>query len=1094
MSRDLEPAADGGVPSTGTPSGSEPDDREKSALKPVSAETQTIAPQNDATFDGEAPKVGFVGVFISRPILAAVFSLLIVLAGLAALLGVEVRELPDVDQPVVTVRTDYPAADPEAIDAEVTAIIEGAVSQVDGVAAISSQSRFERSQVTVEFSNAVDLDVAATDVKNAVSAVVRELPEDIEEPEVIKADADASPILRLAISATGLTDGELARLVDDVIVPRVQAVDGVALADPYGVRQQVIRVRVFPVSLAARGFNVNDVVNLLREVSAGAASGRLRSDRQQILIRTETRATTPEEVAALRLDAETRLSDVAQVEWGYEDAVTTARVDDKTGVGIGVTRQAQSNTVVIADRVKEAVAALNRELPAGVAIQVTTDDSIFINRAIEEVVASLVAATLIVVVVIFIFLGSARATLIPAATIPIALLGTVAALWLANFSINLLTLLALVMATGLVVDDAIVVTENIERWRAKGAGKRASAFIGTREIVFAVISTTATLAAVFVPISFLPGQAGSLFSEFGFVLAFAVIVSSFVALTLCPMLTIKLGRDAESQANADAGASGGRGNALTRVLGAVGAALAGLYRIVIDFFLRAPIIPVVASLIFAAGAVVAYQSLPRELTPVEDRGRVFMVLGVQDGASLEYLDGRAIEIENDLKAFIEEGVAERVISINGLGGTARSFIVLRLMDWGERDETQAEIQSRVRAMIRDIPGVNVFLRGGNSLGIRGGGEGLTFAVVGDDYGATGDAARELEGALNQNPMFANVRLNFSVAQPQALVKVDREAAALIGAPIADILSTLAVMSDELRAAEIFIGDDVVDIMVSAAGEPVNDPGDLENLFVRTEDGSIAPLSAVATITEEPTAATLTREGRRRAVPISAGLAEGVKLSDAVAEMRRVASQTLPDAMSVTLLGEARAVESGQRSTNLVFAFAALIVFLVLAAQFESFVSAVIIMATVPFGLAAAIYAMQLTGGSLNYYSQIGLVLLIGIMAKNGILIVEFANQLRDRGASVREAAREAAMTRLRPVAMTAISTLLGGLPLILSDGPGSESRAALGWVVVGGLGFATVFTLFLTPVAFRLLAGLAQPRAAEAQKIAEEMREAAAIR
>ncbi|MGF1543834.1 MAG: efflux RND transporter permease subunit [Parvularculaceae bacterium] len=1028
---------------------------------------------------------GFVAIFIRRPILAAVFSLLIVIAGLAALLGVEVRELPNVDQPVVSVRAEYPGASPETIDAELTAILEGAVAQVDGVQSISSQSRFGRADVTAAFSNAVDLDIAATDVKNAVAAVTRELPEDAEDPVVIKADADASPILRLAIAAEGVSDADVARLVDDVIVPRVQAVQGVALADPYGGRREVIRVRVFPASLAARGFGVADVVDLLARSAQSAASGRVRNDAQEILIRTETRATTPEEVANLRLDAATRLGDVAAVEWGFEDAGTTLRGDGATGVGIGVARQAQSNTVLVAARVKDVVEELNRDLPAGVSVFVTTDDSVFINRAIEEVAQSLVASTLIVVLIIFLFLGSARATLIPAVTIPIALLGTVAALWLAGFSINLLTLLALVMATGLVVDDAIVVTENVSRWRTKGAGPRAAAAIGAREIVFAVLSTTATLAAVFAPISFLPGQAGSLFAEFGFVLAFAVIVSSFVALTLCPMLTVKL-------ASKDAPDAKPRG--AQAALNAFGSRLARLYGAILRFFLRLPIIPIAASLVFAAGAVGLYAAAPRELTPSEDRGRLFAFMTAPPGASLLYLDTKALEIEDRLNALVEEGSGTSVISINGLGGSTRSFLVVRLADWDERAQSEQALTARARRMIADVPGVNVFFRGGNSLGIRGGGQGLQFAVVGDDFAAAAAAAEAMRAALEQSPAFASARLDFDVSQPQANVRVDREAATLIGASVDDVGTTIAAMSDEVRAAQVFIGDDAVDVMVSGAGEVVNDTTDLEGVFVPTEGGAVVPLSSLASIEEEATAATLTREQRRRAVPVSANPADGVTLGEAIVEMRRVARDVLPGNLSVALLGEARDVEASAQATNLVFGFAALIVFLVLAAQFESFVSAAIIMATVPFGLAAAVYAIVLTGGSLNYYSQIGLVMLIGIMAKNGILIVEFANQMRDQGASVREAAEGAAMTRLRPVAMTAISTLLGGLPLILAAGAGAESRAALGWVVVGGLGFATVFTLFLTPVAFLALAGLSKPRAAETAAIDRELKEAAALR
>ena len=1024
---------------------------------------------------------GFIGVFIRRPILAAVLSLLIILAGLAAMSAIEVRELPEVDQPVISIRTTYPGAAPESIDAEVTAVLESAVAQVDGVQSISSSSSFAQSRITIEFSNTVNIDIAATDVKNSISAIARELPEGVEEPQVRKADTDASPIMRLSVSAEGIEPGDLANLVDDVILPRLQAVEGVAQADDYGVRNRVIRVRIAPVSLAARGFTVSDVTRLLATAGQSAPGGRLRNTTQQILIRTEAQAATPEAIADLRLGPDTRLADVAIVEWGFEDETTTARVNGDPGIGIGIIRQAQSNTVAVSQGVREAVRDLRNALPANVEIDVSVDDSIFINAAIQEVFKSLLLATAIVVFVIFIFLRSLRATIIPAVTIPVSLLGTLAALWLAGFSINLITLLALVMATGLVVDDAIVVTENIQRWRFKGAGKRAAAVIGAREIVFAVLSTTATLAAVFIPISFLPGQAGRLFSEFGFVLAFAVMVSSFVALTLCPVLTVRFGREARKASIEDA--------ALPAHKRKPAGPLSSAYGAVLRLCLTRPIIPAGLSLLFAAGAWGVYQSAPKELTPEEDRGRVFAMVIGQQGASFNYLDRRVLEMEARMQTFVDAGEATGVMSINGIGGGNRSFVILRLPDWAEREKDQAAFEREVRRLVGGIPGATAIVRRGNSLGIRGAGQGLQFAVVGDDYAAAADAAEALASVLEQSDTFTDVRLNFNVSQPQVTIDIDRTAAAQLGVPVAEISSTVQAMADEARAAELFVGDDIIEVLVSGAGKPVNDPTDLENIFVRTGDGAIVPMSSVATIREIAVSSSLAREQRRRAVPVTASLAEGARLGDAIVELRAAAADNLEGALSVALLGEARLLDDNSNATLMVFGFAALIVFLVLAAQFESFVSALIIMVTVPFGLAAAVYAIQLTGGSINYYSQIGLVLLIGIMAKNGILIVEFANKLRDQGESVAEAIEHASLTRLRPVLMTAISTLLGGLPLILGAGAGAEARAALGWVVVGGLGFATLFTLFLTPVAYRLFAGLSRPRAAEGRLVEDELAE-----
>jgi len=1032
-----------------------------------------MAKEKEAAGADASPTGGFVASLIKRPILAIVVNLLIVLAGLAALNGVEVRELPDVDNPVVTVDTRYPGATPEAVDAEVTAIIEGAVSLVDGVSSISSSSSRERSRVVAEFSQSVDINIAATDVKNAVSGVTGRLPEDVEEPQVVKADNDSTPIMRLAVSAPAMDPGDLADLVEDVVAPRLQSVDGVAQVEVFGDRRRVIRVRIMQDQLAARGLTVADVATLVSSASQSAPAGRLRNATQEILIRAETPARTPEDIAKLRLNNETRIGDVAVVEWSYADEATTARVNGNPGVGIGVIRQAQSNTVAVSKGVHAAIDALGPTLPEGVTVEALSDDSIFIERSIGEVQWSLVLATLIVIAVIFLFLRSWRATIIPAVTIPISLLGTVAAIYLAGFSINILTLLALVMATGLVVDDAIVVTENIERWKANGAGKRAAAVLGTREIVFAVIATTLTLAAVFIPISFLPGQAGALFSEFGFVLAFAVLTSSFVALSLCPMLSIRFGRDTAPKA---ASSSAG-----------VMARAERYYRGVLEFVVTRPIVPILASLIFAVAGFFAFRALPSELTPTEDRGRLFMIAQAQEGSTFAYLDDKVREVETRLAPMKESGEAKDIISLSGRGGGNSAFVIVVLEDWASRDFSQQEIEAKIRPLVGSIPGLTAQVRGGNSLGIRGGGQGLQFAVLGDDYAKAADAAEALSAKLAANPMFTDVRPNFRFSRAQLSIEVDRETATQLGIPLSAITTTLAAMSDEHRAAELFIGDDVVEVFVSAGGKPVDDPTDIENLFLKTSGGAFVPLSSVARVVESPIAATLSREDRRRAVPVTASLVEGARLGDAVDALRAAAAETLDGNLSMTLLGEARLLDQSSGSTALVFAFAAIIVLLVLAAQFESFVSAFIIMLTVPFGLAAAVFAIQLSGGSLNYYSQIGLVLLIGIMAKNGILIVEFANKRRDEGAAIRDAILDASMTRLRPVLMTAISTLLGGLPLILGSGAGAESRAALGWVVFGGLGFATIFTLFLTPVTFLMLARFAKPRASEAAALSAEL-------
>ncbi|HUT51415.1 MAG TPA: efflux RND transporter permease subunit [Alphaproteobacteria bacterium] len=1028
---------------------------------------------------------GATALFIRRPVLAFVMNLLIIIAGLAALSSVEIRELPDVDRPVVTVRTTYEGATPESIDAKVTKILESAVARVQGVNSITSRSRYGSSRITVEFSPKTNLNVAVGDVRDAVAGVARRLPEKAEAPVVVKADDDASPIIRLAVSSQTLAVGPLTRLVEDRILDRLAAVDGVADVSAYGLQARVIRVAVNQVTLASRGLTMQDVITALANASLDAPSGTLESRQQSLLVRSESPVLTAADIGALFVNDKTRLRDVARVRLRTATPTSATRVDGRTAIGIGIIRQAQSNTLTISRGVTAAVAELQRELPAGTRIAITSDDAVFIQGAVDEVITTLFLATAIVVLVIFLFLRSFRSTMIPAITIPVSILGTIAGIWIAGFSVNILTLLALVLATGIVVDDAIVVLENIQRHRRMGAAGRAAAVLGTREIVFAVISTTVTLAAVFIPISFLPGTAGGLFSEFGFVLAFAVAISSFVALSLGPVLAARFYRGVPGQeAGNDAGAGPQKPAGFWDRLGE---RTAGFYAASLAVCLRFRLVVLAVAGVFAVGAYLVYLALPQELTPSEDRGVMLIVAQAPQGVNLDYMTTQVAKAERILADYVKSGEVRNVLSLVGRGGANRAFIIVPLADWSKRKRSQQTIQAELRRRMATIPGVRMVMRSPNSLGIRGAGTGLNFAVVGSDYDKMAAEAEKLVAALQIVPGFTDVRFNYDTTQPQMTVTIDRVAARKLGIPIASVTTLIRSMVDELTAAQLFVGDEIIDITVTGGARPVNDPSDVENLFVKAGDGTIVPLSSIVTVKEVAVAPSLGREGQRRAVPIRASLAEDFPLSRAVAEMRAAAAKTLPDGMGTILLGEAGTLEEGTRGALIVFGFAILIVFLVLAAQFESLISAAIIMITVPFGLAAAIYAVLLTGGSVNYYSQIGLVLLVGIMAKNGILIVEFANQLRDRGESVEEAIRNAARIRFRPVMMTMISTVLGGVPLVVSSGAGAEAREALGWIVVGGLGFATLFTLYLTPVMFSLLAPMARVRAQEAEELDAEL-------
>jgi hydrophobic/amphiphilic exporter-1 (mainly G- bacteria), HAE1 family len=1018
--------------------------------------------------------MGGTALFVRRPVLAFVLSALILIAGAASLLGVEVRELPDVDRPVITVSTDFDGAAPETIDREITAVIEGAMGRVSGVKALSSYSRFGRSRVTAEFNDGVDLDVAASDARDAIARIGNALPEDAEDPRIVKADDDGDAVLRIGVTSTTRSVDDLTQLVIDHVEDRLISSPGVADVQIYGDREKLFRVDLDPDQMASRGLTVADLSAALDSANFDSPAGELSSADQAIVVRTTATLATPEQFEAIALRDGVRLGDVASVTLGPDPGESATRANGETGIGIGIIRQAQSNTLEISDGVRAAVEDLRRILPEDVRIFVTSDEAVFIRGAIEEVLRTLVLSVLIVVAVIYLFLRDWRATLIPALTIPVALVGTLAAIYLTGFSVNILTLLALVLATGLVVDDAIVVLENIVRRRSEGMGPRAAAVIGAQQVFFAVVTTTATLAAVFVPLSFLPGQAGGLFREFGFTLAMAVVLSSVVALTLCPVMASRLLR-------------AGEGDPEARARGIFGA-LGGFYRRTLHMALDAPVVVVAATAMIAATAWLMLGEVERELTPPEDRAVALASVSAPQGVSLDYLSGKMREIEMKLEPLRQGGEVTNVFLISGAGGRAnRGFIVLTLAPWGERERSQAEIVGEINGLLGQVVGVRAFAIQPNSLGIRGAGRGLQFAVLGSNYAAIAENAQELVERMEADPDFESVEVDYEPTQAQLFVEVDRERASDLGIEIEGLGAALQGMLDGRTVTTAFVDDTSYDVKLVSTTTPVNDPSDLENIFVRTGSGAMVPASSIVTLEERPVAPELGREQQQRAISVTATLPQGVALGDALAKAEGMAAEVLPEGGRIVPLAEAATLAETNSGLVVTFGFAILIVFLVLSAQFESFVSAVVILATVPFGLACAVFALVVTGTSLNVYSQIGLVMLVGIMAKNGILIVEFANQLRDRGASVRDAIEEGTLLRLRPVMMTMTSTVLGGVPLIFAVGAGAEAREALGWIIVGGLGLATLATLYVTPVAYLLLAGLSQPRTGEERRLVEEL-------
>ena len=1022
------------------------------------------------SLEKKAHKSGFADVFVARPIFGIVLNLLIIIAGLAAFSSVDIREMPDVDQPVLSVRTTYEGAVASTVDTEVTQVLEDALSALEGMSYIESTSSTGSSRITIDLSDGTDVNVAANEAREIVSGALRSLPDDIDDPSVTKSDSNADAIIRLALLGDASLD-TLTKLAEGAVYERLSLIDGIAEVTVRGDRANEFRVTVNIPSLLSRGLTIFDVSTALAELRDDTALGALESESQTLSLRVGNEAVTVESINQLPINDTTQVADVAFVQFIPEDTSVFTRVNGETAIGLDITRQSVGNTLEISRDVTIAVEELRDQLPENVQLLVTSNDGIFIEGSINEVVKSILMATGIVVAVIFLFLRSPRATLIPAVTIPVALIGTLAAIWITGFSVNTISLLALVLATGMVVDDAIVVVENIVRKRKSGMGAFAAAAAGTNEVFFAVISTTATLAAVFIPISFLPGQAGGVFSEFGFVLAFAVTLSSITALTLAPVLSALLD-PGKTQANAVQAAPSAMARSFDRVM---------------DFAIRTPLLVLAVAIGFAIIAMGAATTLPSSVTPEEDRGFFLVQARGASDTTIDYLDTQVRLVEDILAPYRESGQIETVQSIIGVGGGTSAFIVVRLPDWAERDFTQQELIAQISGKLSSVPGVQVSARSTNSLNIRGAGGGLSFAVTGTNLANMTETADALVAAMSQDATFLNPQLSNNSVNAQLEVNVDDSAAGDMGLNTADITSLVSAMVQGDVAVSVFSDDVEIDVNVVPGGPPIDDPSDIASMSIRLDSGAYIPLSTVASLDMVVSDAQIERLGGALAVSLQANLGEGVDLSTAMDRVLAISDEVLPDGMGVTFTGEAATLGDSQSGMYMVFGVALVVVLLVLAAQFESFASAVVIMMTVPFGLAAALLAISLSGGSLNYYSQIGLVMLIGVMAKNGILIVEFANQLREAGEDIDSAIRSALRLRIRPVMMTMVSTVFGGLPLILTSGAGAEARIAVGWVIVGGLGFATVFTLFLTPIFYRWIAVWGATPGGAARKLKAEL-------
>ncbi len=1006
-------------------------------------------------------------VSIRRPVFATVLSLLIVVFGLAALNGLPVREYPDIDPPVVSVSTDYTGAAAEVVDTQITQVIEGAISGIEGIRSIESSSSQGESRTTIEFSTSRDVDIAANDVRDAVSRVAGQLPDEADSPVVRKSDSDARPMMWVTLRSDVWDSAELTDYADRVLADRLSVLDGVADVRIGGERRYAIRVWLDQERLAARDITVAEVERALRANNVELPAGTVDSSTRNFSVRAEGRLSTVEQFRNLviRRDGndQLRLGDVANVQMGVESDISRLRANGRTAIGMGIIRQSKANTVAVSDAVRAELEKIRETLPPEVSIGENYDESIFIRASIREVITTLAIAIALVILVIFLFLRSWRATLIPAVTIPVSVIGSFIGLGFLGFSVNVLTLLAVILAIGLVVDDAIVMLENIQRRIDEGEPPLLASFRGARQVAFAVIATTLTLVAVFVPISFMGGNIGRLFAEFGFTLAAAVVVSSLVALTLAPMLCSKwLGHSPES-------AQGHRlWAASEKVLGG----LSNGYRRLLTWALGQPGLVLGIGMVGLVLAAVVFPKLPQELAPTEDRGVIIMPASAPKGATVEFTDHYVRKAEELLLPYMESGDADRLLSIVGFRGEEDSaFMIMGLAPWDQRVTKQQQITSELRGKLRRIAGIRVVAVNPPGLGQRGFEQPVKFVVGGPDYPSVQAWSEELLERARENPGLLNLDTDFELTRPELRVTIDRDRAADLDITVEDLGLTLQTMLASRQVTTYLDRGREYDVIVQAADQDRATPEDLGQIYLRPRaGGDLIPLQALVSVQEVGANPDLRRIDRLPAVVISGSLADGYDLGSALEYLNGLAMDHLPPEARVSYQGLSREFEDSSAAIYLTFGLAFVIVFLVLAAQFESWIHPLIIMLSVPLAITGALLALWWSGISLNIYSQIGIIMLLGLMAKNGILIVEFANQLRDRGYGVHDAILEGAVLRFRPVLMTTISTVFGAVPLVMASGAGAESRAAIGVVILGGLVFATSLTLVIIPVLYNLLA------------------------
>jgi multidrug efflux pump len=1000
---------------------------------------------------------------IRRPVLASVMSLLIVLVGAVSFNLLTVREYPRIDEPVVTVRTTLVGASSEVIESQITKPLEDSIAGIDGVDILTSISRSEQSQITVRFKLSKPPEAAAADVRDRVARVRARLPEAADEPVVAKVEADASPVIFLAFNSETLNPLEVTDIINNVVKPRLQTVPGVADVQINGDRKYSMRVWLDPDRLAAYRVTVQDVEDALRKQNLEVPAGRIESQQREFSVTSRTDLNTVPQFAeiALRQSAgyTVRLRDVARVEQAAASERSYVRLNGIPSVSAGIIRNATANPLEVSAGVRELMPQIQRDLPSSITVVQANDNAVFIDRSIRSVYETVAEAVALVALVVFVFLRTLRASIIPLVTIPVSLIGAFALMAAAGFTINTLTLLALVLAIGLVVDDAIVVLENIFRHIEEGLTPFQAAIKGAREIAFAVVAMTMTLAAVFAPLAFTPGRTGRLFVEFALTLAGAVVVSGFVALTLTPMLCSKLLRH-----NANPGW-------FDRTMESFLVGLTAGYQRALSWVLYHRWVVVLVMAASATGSWWLFTTAKSELSPLEDRGVLILPVTSPEGSTLEYTR-RYLDAVGNIAARYEE--FDRIFIFVGGGfnsNVSQGTVVLRAVDWDLRKRTTLELARALQPQLSALPGVQAFPITPPSLGQGFRSQPINFVVVSNEsYEDLQRATQAIIAEMQKNPGFVQPDTDLRLNKPELLIQVDRDRAADQGVAVDQVARTIETMLGGRNVTRYKRGADQYDVIVQTVAAGRTTPEDIEKLFVRTRSDTMVPLSSLVTVREAVAARELNHFNQRRSVTITANLGPGYSLGEALDFLDTTAAKVLKPGYATELNGVSREFRASAGALGLVFVLALVFIFLVLAAQFESFVDPFVILLAVPLSMVGALAALQLSGGTLNVYSQIGLVTLIGLITKHGILIVEFSNQLRQQGRPVREAVMEAAGLRLRPILMTTGAMVLGALPLALAAGAGAESRRQIGWVIVGGMSVGTLLTIFVVPTVYSWLA------------------------